>query len=55
MYLYKDRIVIIGGSGRFGKVLSKIKTKYQVFYPSKKEVDILSQKSVKKYLIKKKT
>lgn len=54
MYLYKDRIVIIGGSGRFGKVLSKIKTKYQVFYPSKKEVDILSQKSVKKYLIKKK-
>ena len=54
MYLYKDRIVIIGGSGRFGKVLSKIKTKYQIFYPSKKEVDVLNLHSIKKYLIKKK-
>ncbi len=54
MYLYKDRIVIIGGSGRFGKVLSKIKTKYQIFYPSKKEVDVLNLQSIKRYLIKKK-
>ncbi len=50
MSLYKNKIVIIGGSGRFGKVLSKVKTNYHTFYPSKKELDILSLKSIKKYL-----
>ena len=50
MSLYKNRIVIIGGSGRFGKILSKIKTKYKTFYPSKKELDILNINSIKKYL-----
>ena len=54
MYLYKNRIVIIGGSGRFGKILSKIKTKYNTFYPSKKELDIINLNSIKKYLNKKK-
>ena len=50
MSLYKNRIVIVGGSGRFGKILSKVKTKYKTFYPSKKELDILNLKSIKKYL-----
>ena len=54
MYLYKDRIIIVGGSGRFGKILSNIKTKYKTFYPSKKELNILNQESIRKYLIKKK-
>ena len=54
MYLYKDRIIIVGGSGRFGKILSNIKTKYKTFYPSKKELNILNQDSIRKYLIKKK-
>ena len=53
MYLYKDRIIIVGGSGRFGKILSNIKTKYKTFYPSKKELNILNQDSSRKYLIKK--
>ena len=50
MSLYKNRIVIIGGSGRFGKILSSIKTRYKTFYPSKKELNILDLKSIKKYL-----
>ena len=50
MSLYKNRIVVIGGTGRFGKILSKIKTKYQTFYPKKKELNILNQKSIKRYL-----
>ena len=54
MSLYKNRIVIIGGSGRFGKILSKIKTKYMPFYPSKKELDVLNLNSIKKYLNNKK-
>ncbi len=54
MSLYRNRIVIIGGSGRFGKILSKIKTKYNTFYPSKKELDIINLNSIKKYLNKKK-
>ena len=48
MSLYKNRIVIIGGSGRFGKILSKVKTKYKTFYPSKKELKmrIFARKSI---------
>ena len=48
------KIVFTGGSGRFGKIFkSKIKLK-NIFYPNKKELNILNISSIKKYLSKKK-
>ena len=35
MLLYKNRVVITGGTGRFAKSLKKIKTRYNVYFPSK--------------------
>ena len=54
MYLYKNRIVVTGGTGRFGSELNKIKTKLNLFFPKKNELNILNTKSISKYLIKKK-
>ena len=47
-------IVFTGGNGRFGKIFQE-KTKLKnIFFPSKKEFDILNFNSIRKYLIKKK-
>jgi len=46
------KIIITGGSGRFGQVLKKIQTKHNVFYPNKKELNILDFKSVINYINK---
>ena len=48
------KIVVTGGSGRFGKELQKYKSKHKIFYPNKKEFDILNLKKLRKYLGKKK-
>ena len=48
------KIVVTGGSGRFGSVLKKIKNKNIVFFPNKKELNILNYKNIQKYLKKKK-
>ena len=48
------KIVITGGSGRFGKELKKHKSKHRIFFPEKKDLDILDIKKVRKYLQKKK-
>ena len=50
MSLYKNRIVITGGTGRFGFELKKIKNKYRLFFPLKKELNILKLKSILNYL-----
>jgi len=50
MFLYKNRIVITGGTGRFGLKLRKIKNRYKLFFPSKKELNILKLKSILNYL-----
>ena len=50
MFLYKNRIVITGGTGRFGQELKKIKNKYKLFFPKKNELNILKAKSIKNYL-----
>ncbi len=47
------KIVITGAGGRFGNEIRKIKTNYKIFYPSKKQLDITSEKSVKSFLKKK--
>ena len=54
MLLYKNRIVVTGGTGRFASSLKKIKTKYSIFYPSKSNLNILKESSILKYLKKKK-
>ena len=50
MFLYKNRIVITGGTGRFGLELKKVKNKYKLFFPKKNELNILKTKSIKNYL-----
>ena len=54
MFLYKNRIVITGGTGRFGKELSKLESKYKLFFPKKNELNILKINSISKYLKSKK-
>ena len=44
MFLYKNRIVITGGTGRFGQELKRTKNKYQLFFPSKSQLNILKKK-----------
>ena len=50
MFLYKNKIVITGGSGRFGSELKKIKNKYKLLFPNKRKLNILNLKTIKKYL-----
>ena len=54
MTLFKNRIVVTGGTGRFASSLKKIQTKYLIFYPSKSNLNILKERSVLNYLKKKK-
>ena len=48
----KKKIVFTGGNGRFAEEIKKIKNQYEVFYPSKKELNILNVKTIKNYLQK---
>ena len=43
-------IIVTGGSGRFAKVLKKTKSKYNFIFRSKKQLNILSEKSINKNL-----
>ena len=40
------KILVTGSDGRFGKILRKIKNKYNFIFKDKKKLDILSQKSI---------
>ena len=44
------KIVITGGSGRFGSILKKKYKSNKLFYPNKNQLNILSTKSVESYL-----
>jgi dTDP-4-dehydrorhamnose reductase len=46
------KIVITGGSGRFGLILQKKYKSNKLLYPNKKELNILSTESIEKYLKK---
>ena len=48
----KKRIVITGGTGRFGNELKKVKTNYKLFFPTKKKLDILKINTVRNFLKK---
>tara|TARA_B100001057_G_scaffold317057_1_gene317192 strand:+ start:3281 stop:3994 length:714 start_codon:yes stop_codon:yes gene_type:complete len=46
----KKKIVVTGGTGRFGNCLKNIKTNHITFFPTKKTLNILNPISLKKYL-----
>ena len=46
------KIVFTGGSGRFGKIFRDQTKLRNVFYPTRKQLDITNLKSIKKYLKK---
>ena len=48
------KIVVTGGSGRFGEHLKKIKSNHKLFFPNKKDLNILKPKSIETYLKNKK-
>jgi len=52
--LFKKKIVVTGGSGRFAQSLKKIKSKYKFIYPKKKYLDITKVKTIKIFLKKEK-
>ncbi|MDP6440570.1 MAG: sugar nucleotide-binding protein, partial [Pelagibacteraceae bacterium] len=52
MLLYKNRIVVTGGTGRFGSELKKIKNKYKLLFPTKQKLNILKLKTIDNYLKK---
>jgi dTDP-4-dehydrorhamnose reductase len=52
MNFYKDKIVFTGGSGRFGKVFKSAYSFKNIYYPSRKDLDICNYKSIKKFLKK---
>jgi dTDP-4-dehydrorhamnose reductase len=48
----KYKIAITGGGGRFGSILQKKYQSNKLFYPKKSQLNILSTKSIEKYLKK---
>ena len=50
MFLYKNRIVVTGGTGRFGQELKKVQSKKKLFFPKRRELNILKINSIIKYL-----
>ena len=48
----KKKIIITGGSGRFGSYLKKYKINYKMYFPTKKQLDITNIKKIKKYFDK---
>ena len=52
MLLYKNKIVVTGGSGRFGLELKKIKSNLKFIFPTKTQLNILDFHSIKRYLKK---
>ena len=48
------KIIITGGTGRFGSILKKNKTRHKLFFPNKNELDIKKLKTIKNYFALKK-
>ena len=47
-----SKIVVTGGSGRFGNILKKFRTVHKLYFPTKNELDILNPTKIEKYLNK---
>ena len=46
----KKRILVTGGTGRFGSIFRRLNTKYEMLFPSKTILDITKFKSIQKYI-----
>ena len=46
------KIIFTGGSGRFGNVFKKFKTNYKIFFPSKKQLNVIKIKSLENFIKK---
>ena len=46
------KIVFTGGTGRFGKVFKKLIKKEKIYFPTRKELNIVNYNSIIKYLNK---
>ena len=46
------KIVFTGGSGRFGSIIKKSKSKYKLFFPSRKDLDVNNLNKINNYLKK---
>ena len=44
------KIIFTGGSGRFGSVFKKLKTNYKIFFPSKKQLNVVKIKTVENFV-----
>jgi dTDP-4-dehydrorhamnose reductase len=44
------KIIFTGGSGRFGSVFKKLKTNYKIFFPSKKQLNVVKIKTVENFI-----
>tara|TARA_B100001121_G_scaffold104486_1_gene92597 strand:- start:577 stop:1287 length:711 start_codon:yes stop_codon:yes gene_type:complete len=50
--LKNKKVVITGGNGRFANVLKQTKNNLKIYYPDKKDLNILNISSIKNYLKK---
>ena len=48
------KIIFTGGSGRFGKIFISLKYKHKIYFPTKKQFNVLKISNMKKYLKNKK-
>ena len=48
----KNKIVVTGGHGRFGKILKSFNKSLNIYYPEKKKLNILKIKTIESYLKK---
>ncbi len=48
------KIIVTGGTGRFGSVLKNFNTKYKILFPTKNQLNILKLSSIRLYLKKNK-
>ncbi len=46
------KIIVTGGSGRFGSILKKYKTKYTIYFPTRSRMDIKKYRSIDNYIKK---
>ena len=46
----KKKILITGGTGRFGSILKRLKTNYEMFFPNKAILDIADFRGIQKYI-----
>ena len=42
----KKKILVKGGTGRFGSILKKLKTNYEILFPNKTTLDITDFRSI---------